>query len=163
MKLVKPISTSDSTVANDSLNNLLPSQTSNSGKVLQTDGSNTSWQSVASLPTPYAEVPSGTVNSSNTAFTLAHTPASSASVMVILDGGLQYSGVDYTVSGSTITFTTAPTTGTSIFVYYNTVSGGGGGASAWGSITGTITDQTDLQTQFANEEAKAIAFAIALG
>ncbi len=32
------------TTANAALNNLLPSQASNAGKVLQTDGSNTSWQ-----------------------------------------------------------------------------------------------------------------------
>lgn len=33
--------------ANDGLNALLPTQTSNSGKVLQTDGTNTSWQTVS--------------------------------------------------------------------------------------------------------------------
>lgn len=36
------------TTANTALNALLPSQTSNSGKVLQTDGTNTSWQTPAS-------------------------------------------------------------------------------------------------------------------
>lgn len=34
--------------ANSALNNLLPTQTSNSGKVLSTDGTNTSWSTVAS-------------------------------------------------------------------------------------------------------------------
>lgn len=36
------------TSANAALNNLLPSQTGNSGKVLQTDGTNTSWATVSS-------------------------------------------------------------------------------------------------------------------
>lgn len=39
------------TIANDALNALLPSQTSNANKVLQTDGTNTSWASVASTVT----------------------------------------------------------------------------------------------------------------
>lgn len=39
------------TVANDALNALLPSQTSNANKVLQTDGTNTSWASVAATVT----------------------------------------------------------------------------------------------------------------
>ncbi len=42
------------TSANSALNALLPSQGSNSGKVLQTDGSNTSWVTASSgSPTPY--------------------------------------------------------------------------------------------------------------
>jgi hypothetical protein len=75
----------------------------------------------------YSETPTGLVNSSNVTYTLANTPTNSAAVIVILDGVTQYNGVDYTVSGSTITFITAPVTGTSIFAYYN-VSAGGGGA-----------------------------------
>lgn len=39
------------TTANNGLNALLPTQTSNAGKYLQTDGTNTSWQSVSALPT----------------------------------------------------------------------------------------------------------------
>ncbi len=35
------------TTANDSLNALLPSQTGNNGKVLQTDGTNSSWQTIS--------------------------------------------------------------------------------------------------------------------
>jgi len=41
---------SDLTVPNTALNNILPSQTSNSGKVLGTDGSNTSWVSPSGSP-----------------------------------------------------------------------------------------------------------------
>jgi hypothetical protein len=56
------------------------------------------------------EVPSGTVNGSNTSFTLSHTPKF---LMLFLDG-LECrggSGLEYTISGTTITFTTAPETG----------------------------------------------------
>jgi hypothetical protein len=41
----------NATVANTALNNLLPTQTSNSGKFLQTDGSNTSWVTTPFTPT----------------------------------------------------------------------------------------------------------------
>jgi len=74
--------------------------------------------------TPYAETPSGTINSSNKVFTLAHAPSAAANTIVILDGVTQYEGIDYTVSGSTITFVTAPATGSTIFCYYNTILGG---------------------------------------
>lgn len=95
----------------------------------------------------YAETPSGTINSSNVTFTLAHTPADTDGVLVLLDGVTQYNGIDYTVSGSTITFSVAPTTGSTIFAYYNTFSATGGVssiASADGSITVTGTTSVDL-------------------
>ena len=69
--------------------------------------------------TYFAETPSGTINSSNVTFTLANSPTSNECVIVILDGLTQYNGIDYTVSGSTITFVSAPATGSSIFTYYN--------------------------------------------
>lgn len=64
------------------------------------------------------ETPSGTVNGSNTAFTLAATPAT-GSVKVYLNGLRQTLTTDYTVSGSTITFVTAPLTGDIIRVDYD--------------------------------------------
>lgn len=64
-------------------------------------------------------VPSGTVNGSNTVFTLPSTPISGTE-MVFLNGILQNagSGNDYTISGSTITFAQAPKTGDVILVTY---------------------------------------------
>lgn len=83
----------------------------------------------------YAEVPTGTVNSANVTFTLANTPGDTDGVIVLLNGVTQYNGVDYTVSGTTITFTTAPVTGSTIFAYYNVLtSGGGGGTVGPGTI-----------------------------
>lgn len=57
------------------------------------------------------ETPSGTVNGSNTAFTLANTPTSGTD-QVYLNGLLQEpGGQDYTLSGTTITFVSAPVSG----------------------------------------------------
>ena len=63
------------------------------------------------------EVPSGDINDVNTVFTLAHTPLSDVAVYV--GGSRMTLGVDYTITGATITFTFAPQTGTNILVDYN--------------------------------------------
>jgi hypothetical protein len=49
------------------------------------------------------ETPSGALNGSNQTFTLAHTPSPAGSLQLYWNGDLQLSGVDYTLSGSTIT------------------------------------------------------------
>jgi hypothetical protein len=58
------------------------------------------------------EIPSGTINGSNTAFTLANTPVA-GSEHGYLNGVLMESGSgnDYTISGASITMLTAPLTG----------------------------------------------------
>lgn len=65
------------------------------------------------------EIPSGSINGSNTAFTLANTPIS-GSEHVYLNGILQESGSgnDYTISGANITMLTAPLTGEKLRVTY---------------------------------------------
>jgi phage-related tail fiber protein len=65
------------------------------------------------------ETPSGTVNGSNTTFTLANTPTAGTEE-VFLNGLLQDPGAgnDYTISGATITYLTAPVTGDKIRVHY---------------------------------------------
>lgn len=65
------------------------------------------------------ETPSGAVNGSNTAFTLANTPLAGTEE-VYLNGLLQEPGAgnDYTISGATITYLTAPITGDRIRVSY---------------------------------------------
>lgn len=59
------------------------------------------------------ETPSGTINGSNTTFTLTHTPNPSVSLQLYENGIMQRAGVDYTLSGSTITMTQAPMGGSS--------------------------------------------------
>lgn len=64
------------------------------------------------------ETPSGSVNGSNTAFTLANTPLA-GSEHVWLNGLLQEpSSEDYSISGATITFVTAPVSGDRIRCSY---------------------------------------------
>jgi len=90
----------------------------------------------------YSETPAGLVNGANATYTLANTPPSSAGVMVVLNGVVQYNGVglDYTVSGTTITFAVAPASGSTIFAYYGSGSGiafGTGVAAALALAIGT--------------------------
>ena len=65
------------------------------------------------------EVPSGTDNGSNVTFTLANTPVA-GSEHLYLNGARQLVGAgnDYTISGDTITFATAPPTGSNLVVDY---------------------------------------------
>jgi len=65
------------------------------------------------------EIPSGSINGSNTSFTLANTPVV-GSEHVYLNGMLQESGAgnDYTITGTAITMLTAPLTGEKLRVSY---------------------------------------------
>ena len=65
------------------------------------------------------EIPSGTINSINVTFTLANTPVA-GSVSVFLNGlyQAQGSGLDYTISGTTITFNKAPRTNSELYAIY---------------------------------------------
>lgn len=64
------------------------------------------------------EVPSGTVNGSNVTFTLANTPVSGSFVALTLNGLMQRVTTDYTISGVTITFVTAPATDSDVYAEY---------------------------------------------
>jgi len=50
--------------------------------------------------------------------TLSRTAPTDQSIMVMLNGVTQVPGTDYTVSGTTLTFTTAPANGENILVYF---------------------------------------------
>lgn len=64
------------------------------------------------------EVPSGTLNGSNTVFTLANTPTA-GSVHLYLNGIRQRAGgQDYSITDDTITFVTAPETGDILLADY---------------------------------------------
>ena len=67
----------------------------------------------------YGEVPTGAINGANAAFALANTPQS-GTVRVYLNGVRQQVGAgnDYTISGGTVTFNGAPTTGDIVLVDY---------------------------------------------
>lgn len=64
------------------------------------------------------EIPTGSINGSNTSFSLANTPVT-GSVRVYLNGIRQRSGGnDYSISGTTITMTSAPVSGDVLLVDY---------------------------------------------
>lgn len=73
-----------------------------------------------SIPTPVREVPSGDINGVNTSFTLSQSPSIANVEQVFLNGLLQSAGAsaDYTISGDTIVFSTAPESGWKLVVYY---------------------------------------------
>jgi hypothetical protein len=62
------------------------------------------------------EAPTGTINSSNTVFTLAHTPV--GTMQLFRNGVLQTAGIDYTLSTHTITYVVAPSTGDTHVCWY---------------------------------------------
>ena len=65
------------------------------------------------------ETPGGTINSSNTAFTLAFAPSPAGSLELFYNGLVQKSGgVDFTLSGLNITFASAPVTGSTLLAWY---------------------------------------------
>src|SRR5258708_7768677 len=63
-----------------------------------------------------SETPGGATNGSNTSFTLASSPNPALSLLLFLSKSLQIQGTDYTLSGSTITMTVAPSGGTTSFL-----------------------------------------------
>lgn len=66
------------------------------------------------------EVPSGTVNGTNTLFTLTSTPIYNQAVFVFINGLIQRQGTDYNVSGSNIDFaaSSTPAVGSRLYVIY---------------------------------------------
>lgn len=90
------------------------------GKTQPIGGAVPSSGPVASAFNFIQELPTGTVNGSNTVFTLSNTPSDSQNLIILLNGLLQKAGTDYTLASTTVTFAVAPAAGESIFAYYNT-------------------------------------------
>lgn len=68
-----------------------------------------------------AETPSGSINGTNLVFTLAHAPNAALSLRLYRNGILLLQNTDYTLSGSTITFSDTsktPRTGDSLVAFY---------------------------------------------
>ena len=65
------------------------------------------------------ETPTGSINDSNVTFTLANSPSPVLSLDIKLNGALQTAGgVDFTLSGATVTFVVAPPTGSILRASY---------------------------------------------
>lgn len=95
------------------------------------------------------ETPAGAVNGSNITFTLANTPSPATSLDLYRNGLVQTIGVDYTVSGNTITFlqVAMPQTGDLLQAFYRAA--GVGSAASFkddetpaGALNGTNTTFT---------------------
>ena len=65
------------------------------------------------------ETPIGTVNSSNTTFTLTYSPNPTKSLLVTLNGQELAVTEDYTLSADTIIFNNAPPTGSILKAEYH--------------------------------------------
>jgi len=64
------------------------------------------------------EIPTGVINGTNTVFTLAYTPIVNTE-QIYLNGLLQDThGIDYSISGATITFLIPPLTGDRVLATY---------------------------------------------
>lgn len=75
-------------------------------------------KSIVAKDVKETEATLGTIDGRNAAFNLSYLPTSNASVNVYLNGLHLREGRDYTLSGKTLTFTTAPGAGDSIDVIY---------------------------------------------
>jgi hypothetical protein len=103
-------------------------------------------------------------NGSTTAFTLSRPVASVAQVQVVIENVPQNPGSAYTVSGNTITFTSAPPSGTSnIYVYYTSpitqvIAPGQGtvNTTALGNITNIASGNSSLTLQTGTTPTTAI-------
>lgn len=73
--------------------------------------------STAGYTWAFSETPTGSINSSNVTYTLAHTPLQT-SLQLYQNGVRQIAATDYTLAGLTITYVTAPTTGASLIADY---------------------------------------------
>jgi hypothetical protein len=103
-------------------------------------------------------------NGSTTAFTLSRPVASVAQVQVVIDNVAQNPSSAYTVSGSTITFTSAPLSGTNnIYVYYTSpitqvIAPGQGtvNTTALGNITNIASGNSSLTLQTGASNTTAV-------
>ena len=91
-----------------------------------------------------SEVPAGAINGSNLIFSLANPPAPAASLSLFRNGLAMTPGVDYTISGSAVSFVSAsmPQAGDTLLAYYRTAGTGSAtnfadGETPGGTINGT--------------------------
>lgn len=86
-----------------------------------TSGSYVDLSNKPTIYTPVKEVFTSLVDGTETEFVLADAPAVAGTEQVFVNGILQSAGAsdDYTISGDTITFNTAPEAGWKLIVYYS--------------------------------------------
>ena len=65
-----------------------------------------------------AEVPTGTIDGINDTFTLANSPSPAGSLQAFMNGLLQTEGVDYVLTGASITYASPPEVGDTHIYWY---------------------------------------------
>jgi uncharacterized protein YoxC len=106
-----------------------------------------------------AETPSGAVNGTNTTFTLANTPATSASVAIYRNGVLQSNGTDFTISGRTVTFASVsmPQSGDIIQAFYRLPITGSPATFVDNEVPGGTIDGNNVNFTLANSPNPALS------
>jgi len=119
------------------------------GYVLSTDGSgNLSWISTSG-PSSNIVLDSFTGNGVQTVFTLTSTPTSEDYTLVNIDGVSQLHS-DYSVSGATLTLSSAPVSGAKVEVMIFNLAGSGGGGGGGGSNIANGTSNVSIATSNGN-------------
>ena len=122
------------------------SSTGTAGQVLTSNGTATYWAAAASSVTAAnATSQSFTGDGTTTTFTLTNSVANQTNIIVSLNGLLQIPTTHYTISGTALSFTTAPYTGAIIEARSMegvVISGGSGSVSASITITPKSTAYT---------------------
>jgi uncharacterized protein YoxC len=98
------------------------------------------------------ETPSGTVNGVNLAFTLSHAPSPTTSLALYRNGLMQTPGIDFTLSGSAITFlsVSTPQTGDILEAYYRIPGTGASTTFVDAETPGGTVNGTNLAFTLAN-------------
>ena len=122
----------------------LPTADGSANQLLKTDGSGTLSFSDLTVADASMTVNNFTGDNSTTAFTITTAPSNANSLLVTINGITQRPTTDYTVSGTTLTFVTAPFTGANISSRLIGGSVGGGGSTDLSAITESIIPDTDV-------------------
>lgn len=105
------------------------SNTGTAGQVLTTNGTGVYWSSVSATPNALSQSFSGDGTTTN--FTLNTSVASQNNIIVTMNGLVQVPVTHYTISGTTLSFTSAPYSSATIEARnFENGTGGGGGGSA---------------------------------
>lgn len=120
---IKGVGFSVSRVAMINDNGALESVLGNLGDCVKVDGSSGACATGGSGIGPVfvdAEMPTGAVDGSNNVFTLSGSPSPTVSLQVFRNGILQRTGVDYSLTGATVTFLSGaiPQSGDVVQTYY---------------------------------------------
>jgi len=94
------------------------------------------------------EVPAGTMNGVNAAFTIAKSPDPSSSLKVFRNGVLQKQTADYTITGTSIQFVPAsiPQTGDLVQAFYRSATASGLPPQVLCNAAGSVTSATALSS-----------------